>query len=518
MYLEQFGLRERPFSNAPDPRFVYLGAHHEQALEYLLHGVQAQAGVILLTGESGIGKTTTCRVLLSRLPERVDVALILNPVLTPVELLTVVCDELGVTCGMDASRLTVLRDALCRQLAARHGTRRTVLIVDDAQNLGLEVLGQLYLLSNLELDGRKLLEIILIGEPGLIERLGRTTLHPPSHATRGYYLLPFAEDETCAYVRHRLAVAGGRDIFEAEALRDVHHLSAGVPRLINTICDRALSSTDAQGRRSVDRSTVRAAAHSALAPAGSPALEARAENPRVKQAAVSREPPRRPAARARQPRWPWLVSGGLALTAVVIGAVLLGPRPADIGAPPPHTRAETQAPVRVEPSTAQTPPAVIDPQYVSQADTARRADTAPQPDTARQPETARPTAQPVMAARPVTPASARPTPPPASVAPEPTAPADETPRQRRRRARAELRATTSPLPASDQTPSPQAVPLKIDMLVWAPEPGRRMVYVNGHKYVEGETLENGAVLQRIEEDGIVVIQEGQRLRLRSEAR
>src|SRR5437870_5044668 len=161
---------------------------------------------------------------------------------------------------MDASNLAVLRDALYRELAARRGTRRTVVIVDEAQNLDLDVLGQLYLLSNLEIDGRKLLKILLIGEPGLLERLGRTTLHPPSHATTGYYLLPLAEDETCAYVRHRLAIAGGRDVFEAEALRDVHHLSSGVPRLINTICDRALSSAVAQRPRIVDRSQVHSAA------------------------------------------------------------------------------------------------------------------------------------------------------------------------------------------------------------------------------------------------------------------
>ena len=511
MDLEHFGLRERPFSNAPDLRFVYLGAHHEQALAYLRHGMEAQEGIIVFTGERGTGKTTTCRVLLNRLPERVDVALILNPVLTPLELLTVVCDELGVTYGMDASNLAVLRDALYRELAARRGTRRTVVIVDEAQNLDLDVLGQLCFLSNLEIDGRKLLKILLIGEPGLLERLGRTTLHPPSHATTGYYLLPLAEDETCAYVRHRLAIAGGRDVFEAEALRDVHHLSSGVPRLINTICDRALSSAVAQRRRIVDRSTVRAAARSVLGPASSPALEAREEAPPVKRVAISREPsPARRAARARRPLWPWLVSGGLVLGAVAIGAAFLGQRPADVGAPEPDTHAEAKASTSVDPPPAPTAPEVADPPRGSQPDVIRRAETAPQLDTAR------PTEEPVLAARPTAPALARRAAPAMSVAPEPSGSTVETPRQKRRRARNELPATASPAPASDRALPPQE--LKIDMLVWAAEPRERMVYVNGHKYVEGETLENGSVLQRIEQDGIVVIQEGQRLRVRSEAR
>jgi type II secretory pathway predicted ATPase ExeA len=511
MYLEHFGLRERPFSNAPDLRFVYPGVHHEEALAYLLHSVEAQGGVVLLTGESGVGKTTTCRVLLNRLPERVDMALILNPVPTPAELLTVICDEFGVAHGTGASGLSVLNDALYRELAARRRTRRTVLLVDEAQNLGLEVLEPLCRLSSLETDGRKLLEIILVGEPGLIELVARTTPHPPSHATTGYYLLPFAENETCAYVRHRLAIAGGRDVFETEALRDVHHLSSGVPRLINTICDRALLRAVAQGRRRVDRSTVRAAARSVLARAGSPALEAREEAPRVKQVAISREPPLRPA-RARGRLRPWLVSGGLVFSAVTIGAALLGPRPANVGGPSLDPPVETEAPATVEPPAAPTVSAVADPPRGSQPDAVRRVDTAPPPDTVP------PSTQPARTARPGPAPPTRPTAPAASYAPEPAAPSEETPRQRRRRARAELRATTSAPSAPNGALPSQELQLKIDMLVWAPEPRQRMVYVNGHKYVEGETLANGAVLQQIEPDGIIVIQEGQRRRLRSEAR
>ena len=514
MYLEHFDLRERPFSNAPDLRFIYAGAHHEQALAYLLHSVEAQAGVVLLTGESGVGKTTTCRVLLNRLPERVDVALILNPVPTPAELVSVICDELGVPHGMEVSAPLVL-DTLHRELAVRRSTRRTVLVVDEAQNLSLEVLEQLCVLSNLATDGRKLLEIILVGEPELMELVARTALHPPSQATTGYYLMPFAEDETCAYVRHRLAIAGGRDVFEAEALRDVHRLSSGVPRLINTICDRALSRTAALGRRNIERATVRAAARSTLASLDSPALEtredvAREAGPRVKYVTTPRAPVPRPAVWARRPLRLWLVSGALALGAITLGAVLLGSRSGNVGAPSPEWPAATETAGTVEPS-GQTAPAVADPPRSEQPSALARVDAAPDP--------AQPSNQPVVTARPAPAQPAtRPTPPVASYAPAPPAPSDESPRQRRRRARAELQGNASPPPASSEALPPQELPLKIDMLVWAPEPRERMVYVNGHRYVEGETLANGAILQRIEQDGIILIQAGQRLRLRSETR
>ena len=566
MYLEHFGLRERPFSNAPDLRFVYMGRHHEQAIAHLLQGMEVPGSVVLLTGESGIGKTTTCRVLLSRLPARVDVALILNPALTPVELLAFVCEELGVSYGIDATNPTLIGEALYGKLVERLGGRRTVLIVDEAHNLSLDVVDQLHLLSNLEVDGRRLLEFILIGEPALIELLGSATMHPPSGATTGYYLLPFAEDDTGAYVRHRLEVAGGRDVFDADALRDVHRLSSGVPRVINTLCDRALSSAAAQGHRSVDRATVRAAARAAPASFTAPPVESRPEAPRTEKKHVPRvkrelrqsrhadAPPARAteagrakhaaapatptdaardlaraeqtakatasvarrAAPGRYPRWAWLMGGGLALSAVIIGTVFLGRRPPDVVAPAPDTASsdarvpdaaasDTIAPSSREPGARSSTSLVEAESFVrgnqSPAQAAQPAPPAP------------PAAPPAVPARSV--------PRIASIAPEPAPPADETPRQRRRRARAELRATgaaVAPPAAAPQALPPQEVQLKIDMLVWAVEPRQRMVYVNGQKYVEGETLENGAILQQIEPDGINVLQEGQRLRLRSESR
>ena len=506
MSLEQLGLRERPFSSAPDPRFVYLGEHHQRALAHLLRSVQAQGGIAHLTGESGMGKTTMCRMLLNRLPERVDVALILNPVLTPEELLDVVFDELGVAHGAEAPTPTGLGDALSRRQAARPGEQRTVVIVDDAHSLGLDVLEHLSQLSSLEGDGKKLLQVILIGEPGLIELLSRAASDgsAPPTAT-GYSLLSFTENETCAYVRHRIAIAGGgRDIFDVDALRDVHRLSAGVPRLINTICARALLTAVAQRRQSVDLSTVRAAARAALAPAGSPSIESPEEAPPIEPVTIPREAVASPAARARRPLWPWLVSGGLLLNAGAIAAAFLGPRPADVVAPPPAQRAEAEAPAEVQPSTAPAAPPVDDPPRSPQL-----------PDAAETP--AQP---PALATRPDAPTPVRPMTPAVTGDPSASASTGESPRQRRRRERAETWSAPAlkPPPSSPRAASSQELELKIDMLVWAAEPEQRMVYVNGQKYTEGQTLENGAVLERIEQDAIVMIQEGQRLRLRSEAR
>jgi general secretion pathway protein A len=266
VYLAHFGLRERPFSNTPDSRFVYLGARHEEALAHLLSGVQEHGGIVQLTGEIGTGKTTMCRLLLSRLPDGVDVALILNPLLTLKALLASICDELGVKCETQPPSQRGLVDALYRHLlAANAAGRRTVLIVDEAQSLGVAALERLRLLTNLETERDKLLQVILIGQPELIELLGRKELLQLSQRiTARYHLRPLDEGETHAYVRHRLELAGGQDVFETGALRDVHRLSGGVPRLINTICDRALLGAYALRRDVVDRATVRAAAREVL--------------------------------------------------------------------------------------------------------------------------------------------------------------------------------------------------------------------------------------------------------------
>jgi general secretion pathway protein A len=263
MYLIHFGFTEWPFSNTPDPRFVYLSPRHEEALAHLLYGVRERGGFVQLTGEVGTGKTTTCRYLLSQLPEGVDVALVLNPMLTPEELLATVCDELGAAYPPETRTRKAFVDALYRHLLAAHARgRRTVLIVDEAQNLSPDSLEQLRLLTNLETATDKLLQIILIGQPELTALLARTQLRQVAQRiTARYHLLPFAEHDTRAYIARRLQIAGqGLNVFEPAAVLAAHRASRGVPRLVNVICDRALLGAFAEGRRTVSARVVRRAA------------------------------------------------------------------------------------------------------------------------------------------------------------------------------------------------------------------------------------------------------------------
>src|SRR2546430_388758 len=243
MYAAHFGLTERPFSLAPDPRYLYLSDAHREALAHQLYGVGGGGSIVQLTGEVGTGKTTVCRTLLEQLPPDVDVAMIFNPRLTSVELLAVVCDELRIAYPAGTTSLKVLVDALSQALLDAHGRgRRTVLIVDEAQSLSAEVLEEIRLLTNLETTREKLLQVILIGQPELAELLARPELRQlAQRVTARYHLRPFTEEETRAYVQHRMEVAGQRQpVFEAGAVRVAHRLAHGVPRRLNTICDRAL--------------------------------------------------------------------------------------------------------------------------------------------------------------------------------------------------------------------------------------------------------------------------------------
>jgi general secretion pathway protein A len=276
MYAASFGLKEPPFSITPDPRYLYLGESHREALAHLLYGTGEGGGFVQLTGEVGTGKTTLCRSLIEQLPPEVDVALVFNPVLTPAELVATVCDELGVAYPAGAS-LKGLVDVLHRHLLGAHARgRRTVLIVDEAQGLGFEVLEQIRLLTNLETETTKLLQVILIGQPELPGRLDQPRLRQlAQRITARCDLRPLSEPETGEYVRHRMEVAGwseasgdGGELFGPAALREIHRLSGGVPRLINVICDRALLGTYALDRDRVDAATVRRAAREVLGPRG----------------------------------------------------------------------------------------------------------------------------------------------------------------------------------------------------------------------------------------------------------
>jgi general secretion pathway protein A len=267
MYAAYFGLTERPFSLAPDPRYLYLSEAHREALAHLLYGIGEGGSFVQLTGEVGTGKTTVCRALLEQLPADVDVAMIFNPRLTSVELLAAVCDELRVPYPAGTTSLKVLVDALSQALLDAHARgRRTVLIIDEAQNLSARVLEEVRLLTNLETTTQKLLQVVLIGQPELADLLARRNLRQLSQrVTARYHLRPFGEVESQRYVQHRMEVAGQKQpIFTKQAMRAAHRLSRGIPLLLNTICDRALLGAYATGQTRVKEAVVRRAAREVL--------------------------------------------------------------------------------------------------------------------------------------------------------------------------------------------------------------------------------------------------------------
>ena len=269
MYSAYFGLTENPFSLTPDPRFLFMSQRHREALAHLLFGMGEKGGFVLLTGEVGTGKTTLCRSLLEQVPEGVEVALVLNPKQTALELVASLCDELNVSYPPDTDSLKVLIDLLNLHLLEIHAKgRRTVLIIDEAQNLSTDVLEQVRLLTNLETTTQKLLQILLIGQPELHTMMARPELRQlGQRITARYHLTPLMLKETAAYIEHRLEVAGcKRKLFTEGTLRLVHRLSGGVPRVINTICDRALLGAYAKQRDRVNRRLVRKAASEVIGP------------------------------------------------------------------------------------------------------------------------------------------------------------------------------------------------------------------------------------------------------------
>src|SRR5471030_1474627 len=264
MYLSFFGLLEKPFAITPDPRYLYLSERHAEALAHLLYGINDAGGFVQLTGEVGTGKTTIIRSLLAQTPKNAEIALILNPRMTAPEFLLTICEELGIGVPDAATESRKdLVDILNHYLLRAHADgRRVVLVVDEAQNLAPEVLEQVRLLTNLETNTQKLLQIILIGQPELRELLARNELRQLAQRVTGrYHLHPLSNTETAAYVRHRLRVSGSTsDIFSATALAELYHLSGGVPRVINIVADRALLGAYTQDRHRVTSGLVRHAA------------------------------------------------------------------------------------------------------------------------------------------------------------------------------------------------------------------------------------------------------------------
>ena len=264
MYTSFFGLAEKPFAITPDPRYLYLSERHAEALAHLLYGINESGGFIQLTGEVGTGKTTVVRTLLSRVPHHADVAVILNPRITPVEFLLTICEELGLAIAeADRNSVKEMVDALNRRLLNAHAEgRRIIVLVDEAQNLSFDVLEQVRLLTNLETPTQKLLQIILIGQPELRELLDRTDLRQLAQRITGrYHLMPLSREETKGYVRHRLRVAGATaEVFTPGALVELHRLSLGIPRVINVACDRALLGAYTQETKKITASLVRRAA------------------------------------------------------------------------------------------------------------------------------------------------------------------------------------------------------------------------------------------------------------------
>lgn len=254
MYLDYYGLKEPPFNITPNPRFLFFSAKHREAFNHLLYGIRERKGFVQLTGEVGSGKTTLCRALLEQLGSQFSTALILNPVLDADQLIKAIAMELGLQVkGLDRlETVAEINRFLLQQV--EHG-KDTVLIIDEAQDLTRELLEQVRLLSNLETDERKLLQIVLMGQPELRDRLNDPSLRQlRQRITIRYHLNPLKRNEIGQYVQHRLQVSGanGAPYFTPAALWRIYRYSRGIPRLINAICDKCLLAGYVEQRDKID--------------------------------------------------------------------------------------------------------------------------------------------------------------------------------------------------------------------------------------------------------------------------
>lgn len=265
MYTQFFRLTQAPFSISPDPRYLFMSERHREALAHLLYGVESGGGLVLLTGDIGTGKTTICRCFLEQVPANCNVAYIFHPKLTVNELLQAICEEFHVELTSDrTASVKDYLDALNRYLLTAHAEgRNNVLIIDEAQNLSADVLEQLRLLTNLETNERKLLQIILIGQPELRTMLSRPELEQlAQRVIAHYHLTALSEEETASYIQHRLATAGltTASPFQQPLMQQIHRLTKGVPRRINLLCDRAMLGAYAKGTNAINRDIIDKAA------------------------------------------------------------------------------------------------------------------------------------------------------------------------------------------------------------------------------------------------------------------
>ena len=277
MYKHYFGLQDSPFSIAPNPQYLYMSTRHREALAHLLYGVKSDGGFILLTGEVGTGKTTVCRCLLAQIPSDVDIAMVLNPKQTALELLATICDEFKLSYGTEASIKTLVDKLNLFLLDSHQAGRKAILIIDEAQNLAVDVLEQLRLLTNLETNQRKLLQIILLGQPELLTLLGQQELRQLSQrVTARFHLDALNSREVAEYIQHRIRVAGGNQpLFTPASVRRIYRISGGIPRLINLICDRALLGAYVENQPRVNPAIVTKAAQEVLGQSDSRGIKPR---------------------------------------------------------------------------------------------------------------------------------------------------------------------------------------------------------------------------------------------------
>ncbi len=332
MYKNYFGFTDIPFSIAPDPRYLYLSDQHKDALAHLLYGVSEHGGFVLLTGEVGTGKTTICRCLLQQIPGDCEVAYIVNPRQTVVELLQSICDELGIYYFYEDQGTSYLVDLINEYLLESHSKgHNTILIIDEAQNLEAEVLEQLRLLTNLETNEKKLLQLILLGQPELNELLDRQDLRQlAQRITARYHLQNLTLDEAERYITHRLTVAGySGELFPKATLKLIYQASGGIPRLINVICDRCLLGVYSANGRSVEVKI-------------------------AKQAIAEIKGKGRKRKDSSAPRWLWPMLGSMAIVGALLAGYFLLPQdlvqmPATVStnpAPVAEKEQDKQAPAR----------------------------------------------------------------------------------------------------------------------------------------------------------------------------